>query len=155
MMRYLSAKSGDITRLNYFLFNLISQLTNKSYIWAKHKGISATFDDPAWSDFEEGKEEASFYKYWNHLCKVAGEKRPIVMFDEIDRLLDRPGKLDKRILTFLKDFVGDPVNGYFILSGSERIQYKRRIPDYNGFRGGFNILKLLSHQLKTGPFSRV
>ncbi|MCP4111246.1 MAG: hypothetical protein GY749_37925, partial [Desulfobacteraceae bacterium] len=22
-------------------------------------------------------------------------------------------------------------------------------PDYNGFRGGFNMLKLLSHQLKT------
>ncbi|MCP4106581.1 MAG: toll/interleukin-1 receptor domain-containing protein [Desulfobacteraceae bacterium] len=119
----VSVKSGDITRLNYFLFNLISQLTNK--VWVKHKGVSATFDDPAWSDFEEGKEQASFYKYWNHLCQAAGEKMPVVMFDEIDRLLDRPGKLDKRILTFLKDFVGDPANGYFILSGSERIQYEK------------------------------
>ncbi|MCP4349450.1 MAG: toll/interleukin-1 receptor domain-containing protein [Desulfobacterales bacterium] len=120
----ISTKSGDITRLNSFLFNLISQLTNKSNAWAKQKGGSATFDDPAWSDFEEGKEEASFYKYWNHLCQ-AGERMPVVMFDEIDRLLDQPGELDNRILIFLKDFVGDPANGYFILSGSERIQYER------------------------------
>ncbi len=121
----VSAQRNPVTNLNYFLFYLISQLTNKFNVWAKYNGFPATFDDPDRTEFEEGKEDTAFYKHWAYLRQVAGEKQPVVIFDEIDQLLDQPGKLDQRILTFLEGFVRDPAYGYFVLAGSERIRYSK------------------------------
>ncbi len=137
----VSTQFSPLTSLNYFLFFLISQLTNKFNVWAKYKEFPVTFDDPDLSEFEDGKEKTAFYKHWKYLRQIAGEKQPIVMFDEIDQLLDQPDKLDERILTFLDSFIGDPACGYFVLAGSERIQYSKN--------RAFSLL------IKKGQFVRV
>ncbi len=115
----VSAQGSPVSELNYFLYDLISQLISN---FTKYSKLPADFDEPNLNDFK-GKERAEFYKYWNYLRQMAGKKQPIVMFDEIERLLDQPDELNKEILPFLDNFVGNPDNGYFILAGSERIDY--------------------------------
>lgn len=115
----ISAQGSPVSKLNYFLYDLISQLISN---FIKYSKLPADFGEPDLNDFE-GKERSEFYKYWNYLCQVAGKKQLIVMFDEIERLLDQPDELNEQILPFLDNFVGNPDNGYFILAGSERILY--------------------------------
>jgi hypothetical protein len=56
---------------------------------------------------------------------LADQKQPIVMFDEIERLLDSIYTLDEKIIDFISGFVKDPNNGYFVLVGSERLHWAK------------------------------
>ncbi len=114
-----------LSHLDAFLFDLADQLTNKFKKWAKHFGVSHNLNTPLWNDFVDGKGIRAFYAHWDNLKQMAGKKQPIVIFDEIEHLLDELEKVDSRIFTFWDDFVRSPENGYFILAGSEQIRHSK------------------------------
>lgn len=110
----------DLSNLDSFLCDLASQLTMRLNEWADLKKLPLNLKTPEKEDFE-GKGTTTFDAYWDHLRKVAGKRQPVVMFDEIERLLDPLKELDLRILALLEDFLHDSDKGYSILAGSERI----------------------------------
>jgi hypothetical protein len=114
---------GTLENLDAFAFDLADQLTIKFNKWAKIHRISLGMNTPIWNDFRNGWGATAFYTHWHNLQKMVGRRQTVVIIDEIERLLDYPQDLDPRILTFLDDFVRNINNGYFILAGSERIQY--------------------------------
>jgi hypothetical protein len=107
--------------LNAFAFDLAIQLQDRFRRWASHCGVSFSLNDPDRKDFQNGRGIRAFYAYWYELRGSAGNRRPVVMFDEVERLLDHPDKLNPQILTFLDDFVSNLENGCVIIAGSERI----------------------------------
>ncbi len=111
-----------LTDLNGFVFNLADHLTSEFNECARQNGALSNLDEPVLSDFRE-EPEGAFYRQWNNIRQNAGKKKPVVMFDEIEYLLDNPGKPNHQILRFLNNFIRSPANGYFILAGSERIRY--------------------------------
>jgi len=117
----------DLGNLDAFAFDLADQLTNKFQKWAKHSGGTASLKFPHWNDFAEGVGVRAFYAHWENLRHLAGKKQPIVIFDEIEHLLDDE-KVNPRIFTFLDGFVRSPENGYFILAGSEQIRHSHIEP---------------------------
>jgi hypothetical protein len=112
-----------VKSLDDFLFDLADQLTNRFRDWTKNQGGAITLDSPDRSGFQGGQAQRALYKHWEHLRHNAGERPPIVMFDEIEHLLDQPDKLNPQVLIFLEDLVRKPENGYFIMAGSEQIQH--------------------------------
>ncbi len=108
--------------LDVFTFDLTDQLTNRFKLWTKNQKVPMNLNNPNWSKFDNGKGPRAFYKHWNNLQLIAGQTQPIVIFDEIEHLLDNPQKLNLEILTFLDGFVGNPEHGHFILAGSEYIR---------------------------------
>lgn len=113
-----------LSSLNHFVFDLADQLTNEFNEWAGHNcsghnGLLSNLGEPMLSDFREDPERA-FYEQWNNIRQNTGNKKPVVMFDEIEYLLDNP---NHQILRFLNNFIRSPEHGYFILAGSERIRY--------------------------------
>ncbi len=114
-----------IDNLDAFAFDLADQLTIKFRKWANNQQVACNLSSPKRKDFGKGKGGHAFHKHWNDLRQEAGAKQPIIIFDEIERLLDYPQKFDPKIFTFLDHFVRSPENGYFILAGSENIQYSR------------------------------
>jgi hypothetical protein len=119
----VTVQGSSLTGLNYFAFDLASQLTNKFNAWAQRYGIPSALNSPTWEDFREGMEEGAFRTHWRSLRRMAGQKQPIVMFDEVERLLDSIYALDEKIIDFISDFVKNPDNGYFVLVGSERVHW--------------------------------
>lgn len=113
--------SDELDNFDAFTFDLADQLTNQFRKWAKRHGLPS-LQSPNWNDFD-GRGRIAFDTHWNKLRQVAGESQPLVVLDEIERLLDFSEKLDQRILTFWDYFVRNPDNGCFILAGSERIQF--------------------------------
>jgi len=107
--------------LDAFAFDLAHQLTNKFNRWSGHHGFSLSLSVPDRKDFQDGRSTIAFYTHWDDLRRKASDRHPIVMFDEIERLLDHQDQLNPQILTFLDDFVCNPENGYFVIAGSERI----------------------------------
>lgn len=117
----VTVQGSSLSNLDYFAFDLAFQLTIKFNDWAKHHRISAPLDVPEWKEFKKGIVERAFREHWQHLRQSAGQRQPVVMFDEIERLLDPIHESDERILDFIYNFVRNPDNGYFVLAGSERI----------------------------------
>lgn len=108
--------------LDHFIYDLAWQLSDKFNKWGKDHKPVPNLEPLHWDNFKEGKGRKAFYIYWDQLRENAGNNRqPIVMFDEIEHLLDDPDKLSPQILTFLDKFVSRPENGYFIFVGSEDI----------------------------------
>jgi hypothetical protein len=118
----VTAQGSALSSLDDFLCDLASQLTTTFNMWANRTGLSARLRDPRREDSVDENGMTAFAAHWDHLRRAAGGKRPVVMFDEIERLLDQPHELDRRILAFLIDFLHDPGNGCFVLAGSERIR---------------------------------
>ncbi|MCP4112349.1 MAG: TIR domain-containing protein [Desulfobacteraceae bacterium] len=111
--------------LDAFIFDLADQLTDKFKFWAKQQDISINnIVDPDWNNYRKGKSKREFYTHWHQLQQRAGKKRMLVMFDEVEHLLDDEDKSDQQIFIFLDKFICNPENGLFILAGSERIQYR-------------------------------
>jgi len=110
----LNKALGD---LDAFVFDLAQQLTDRFGEWAERHGLPK-LNSPDRNGFE-GKGTIAFDTHWADLRSMAGKREPVVMFDEIESLLDPHEKLDLRILTFLYHFVCNPDNGCFILVGSE------------------------------------
>jgi hypothetical protein len=110
---------GTPSRLDRFLRNLAFQMTTKFNSWANDNEPSLNLQVPDWQDFE-GREKEVFDAHWDHLRDIAG-RRPVVMFDEVESLLDQPKKELDEVFAFLNRFVRNPDNGYFILAGSEHI----------------------------------
>jgi hypothetical protein len=109
--------------LDAFLFDLADQLTNRFNRWTRHHGISHGLNELDQKGFQGETWSRAFSAYWDHLRHNADKRQPIVMFDEIECLLDYPDELNPQILTFLDGFIRDPDNGYFVMAGSERIQH--------------------------------
>jgi AAA+ ATPase superfamily predicted ATPase len=114
---------NTVDNLDAFAFDLADQLTNKFRRWARRYGVSRSLNAPDWDNFVGGKATRAFYAHWNCLQQIADKRQPVVMFDEIEHLLDRHEELNPGIIPFLDDFVRNPENGYFIVAGSERIQF--------------------------------
>lgn len=112
-------KGADASNLDGYLYDLASQLKEQF-----GRKLPLSLDDPKQEDFRKGGGRRAFRAYWDNLRHAAGKRKPVVMFDEIEYILDAP-KLDAEIIKFLDDFVRNPDNGYFILAGSERIRYSR------------------------------
>jgi len=115
--------TSAVNSLDAFLQDLTDQLTTKFGEWAKNRGVSVGLHRPDQIAFQGGHGSTVFRKYWSALRRSAGKRMPIVMFDEIEHLLDHLNELSPQILTFLDDFVRKPENGYFIMVGSEQIQH--------------------------------
>ena len=79
--------------------------------------------EPLNYDEFKGRGRQAFFAYWDRLRRVAGTHKPLVIFDEVERILDISEQLAPKILAFLDEFVRNPENGYFILSGSERVHF--------------------------------
>ncbi len=108
---------GLNTRINVddFAFDLAEQLTDKlRNIWIKRYKTSFSISVPKWEEFE-GKGPERFEKYWKDVRKTMGRKQPVIMIDEIGRLLDFQKKANPQILSFLDHFIHNPENGYFII----------------------------------------
>ncbi len=117
-----------------YLFDLAFQLKIQFDQWTKRRGLSLSLDAPEREDFRKGRGRNAFFVYWNNLRHTADNIQPVVMFDEIEHLLDDPRHLDEQIIAFLDTFVSDPDNGYFVLAGSERISHSsnKRFSDLIG-----------------------
>ena len=113
-----------------FMFDLAQQLTDRFGELAERRGLQS-LSSPSRGDFE-GKGRTAFDIHWNRLRASAKKCQPVVMFDEIETLLDRDTKLDLQVLTFLSDFVRNPRNGYFILVWSDQardyLELRRKYP---------------------------
>lgn len=111
----------SVYSLENYLFDLAIQLTDKFRDWTQCFKIPFSLKEPNQDDFGEGRGERAFNTHWDNLRRNAGERQLVVMFDELDSLLDSSDKLDPKIFIFLRYFLRDPQNGCFIMAGSERI----------------------------------
>lgn len=107
--------------LDAFVFDLAVQLQVKFEKWAYRHSVSVSPNVPDRNAFQHGRGVRAFYTHWDKLRQQTGNRRPVVMFDEIERLLDHEDRLNQQILTFLDDFVCNLENGCVIVAGSERI----------------------------------
>ncbi len=136
-----------LDKFDKFVFDLADQLTIKFRKWARcHKLPELQY--PSDAEFE-GSGVKGFYKHWNRLMEIAGQTRPLVIFDELERLLDFPEGLDQRILTFIEDFVCNPDNGYFIIAGSERIRYSENKQFHDLIAKGHQHIRVGHHKEET------
>lgn len=119
-----AALNKALGNLEAFIYDLADQLTNKFEKWAKLHQLPS-LREPNRNDFGEGKAIKAFYRHWQKLRNIAEHRKTVVMFDEIEHLLDYPKELNRDVLMFLDNFVCNPENGYFIIAGSERIQFAR------------------------------
>jgi hypothetical protein len=106
--------------LDAFTYNLAKQLTLSFRAWAWPKQQPSQ-ENPEEKSFV-GRGIEAFFDHWSRIRKLAKNRQPIIMFDEIEALLEFYGGADPQILSFLFYFVCNPGNGYFILTGSERIR---------------------------------
>lgn len=116
---------NSINNMNVFLFDLVVQLTDKFNKWGKKHDSSNGLFHPDKNEFSEGKAIHAFHTIWKKILQISGERKPFVIFDEIEHLLDYHKPLDERILNFVDEFIRNPENGYFILAGSERIRFSQ------------------------------
>jgi len=115
--------TSEVGSLDEFLHDFTDQLTTKFEEWAENQGISVSLRSLDKTTFQGGHGSTIFYRYWSDLKRSAGRRMPIVIFDEVEHLLDHLSELSPQILTFLDDFVRTPRNGYFIMAGSEKIRH--------------------------------
>lgn len=116
----VTIQGTHLSKPDYFFTDFASQLTSQFNAWARRNELNLILDTPNWNN--DTQSEATFHRYWANLREKIGKRKPVVMFDEIECLLDQPQKLDTRIITFLDHFVRNPNNGYFILACFENFK---------------------------------
>ncbi len=119
--------------VNSYAFDLARQFTDKyNDGLGRRVHISNGLDAPDENDFLNGKAIDGFYKYWGALRRKAKPRIPVLMCDEIECILDASGEADYSTIEFIYNFMCNAENGFFILTGSERIRYTQN-PQFNKF----------------------
>jgi hypothetical protein len=113
--------NGCLTNLDNFAFDLANQIANGFNRWARSHALRQ-LARPSLSDFRDAGAYNCFRGFWQDVCTLAGDQKPLLLIDELEALLEKSVVLDSRILAFLDGFLCNPNNGYFILAGSERIR---------------------------------
>ncbi len=116
---------NEIRNLDGFLLDLAEQLAKKSNAWARKINDPSVIPPSLNPDnFSNGKGRKAFNEYWKQVIEIIG-KPTVIMYDELEQLLDMPGKNNLgnlRILAFIHNFISEAKNGCIIISVSERVQ---------------------------------
>lgn len=111
----------NLASLNDFLFDLAERLAEEFEDWAESHDVNI-LSKPDGQAYQRNPQR-TFAKFWHGLCSRTGGRHPLLLFDEIEFLLDVLDGIDPEILIFLQRFMSNPNNGYFVITGSERIRY--------------------------------
>jgi hypothetical protein len=112
----------SIGNIDAFTFDLSDQLTSKFNKWAESTAMGYRVDKPKQHDFSKNKGVSAFYEQWNNILQVSS-KTPVIMLDEIERLLDFDDNVISRTLSFLYSFVLNNKSAYFIIVCSEDVLF--------------------------------
>jgi AAA+ ATPase superfamily predicted ATPase len=95
---------------------------------------------PKRDDFVDGMGEKVFFKWWEEFLGKTSNKQPLVMFEEIEQLVDKHEMLAPGILPFLEKLLHHTDNAFFILTGSDKIKESEIKAFNNLVEKGFPIL---------------